>query len=655
MEKKRPVLSISMLVSDNRRDTIEKCMESLVPLRKAVPSELIIVDTGCTDGSIEIARKYADQVIRFDWCNDFAAARNAGLFACTGEWFMYLDDDEWFEDVSELISFFKGQEKEKYDAVWYIARNYQDFEGISYTDAHVGRIVKFVPGLRFCGKIHEWLQPVAKKIKKVTSFVHHYGYAFKTEEDRQKHSQRNVSLLLDYIKEFPEDIRMCCQLVQEYRAVKQYEDALALAEKTLSETKFPATSLFVQYLWLATARCYNGMEKYEKALEVFLKIDKEIPLSHEAKLVLHHERAVSYGFLEREEELQQECRRYLAEYDREPEEEEFPVMDLSGFASTYVRQVVARYGILSIVRSGIQTYAEEFFDAIDWEENKEEASKLISALFQSYTESGNAGLLLKNLPKAVCIREMEELIYGNIDSFYRRYPERREAFLETLEQLQLRSGNFAYFHLVYTIGKGITTFRDVQEYYELSDRKYDEEVMKLLSDKVDFTKLEECREYLLLAADQEKIEWEMLESYLAGVKQTAGHIFHAEWSSLTGMTWLPGEFRFVVEIEEALRNSTDMATWGEKLKCAAKADPTMVSVVRALAGERPAGTAKEESVLQKEKDEQTELLALAKQLKEMVRNQIAAGKKEEARAILTELSMILPEDPEVKKLLTLTE
>ena len=92
-EKNRPVLSISMLVSNNRRDTIEKCMESLVPLMKAIPSELIIVDTGCTDGSVDIARKYADKVVQFTWCKDFSAARNAGLVECTGEWFLYLDDD----------------------------------------------------------------------------------------------------------------------------------------------------------------------------------------------------------------------------------------------------------------------------------------------------------------------------------------------------------------------------------------------------------------------------------------------------------------------------------------------------------------------------------------------------------------------------------
>ena len=189
MEKKRPILSISMLVSNNRRDTIEMCMESLVPLMKAVPSELIIVDTGCTDGSVDVARKYADKVVQFTWCKDFSAARNAGLSECTGEWFLYLDDDEWFEDVSELIAFLTSEERKHCDAVWYIQRNYDNFEGTVYNDTFVGRMVKLTPETKFCGKIHEWLEPIPRMIKRTGAYVHHYGYGW----HRHKTPRRSLS------------------------------------------------------------------------------------------------------------------------------------------------------------------------------------------------------------------------------------------------------------------------------------------------------------------------------------------------------------------------------------------------------------------------------------------------------------------------------
>ena len=91
-------LSISILVS-NHIDTVRKCLESVKPLLDRLRAELIVVDTGSTDGSIDVAKEYTDKIIPFVWCNDFSAARNVGLKAAHGEWFLYLDDDEWFDDI----------------------------------------------------------------------------------------------------------------------------------------------------------------------------------------------------------------------------------------------------------------------------------------------------------------------------------------------------------------------------------------------------------------------------------------------------------------------------------------------------------------------------------------------------------------------------
>ena len=73
------LVTISMLIS-NRINTVEKCFESFRPLLEQIPSEFIAVDTvgdENSDGSIDVARKYADKIVHFEWCDDFAAARNA--------------------------------------------------------------------------------------------------------------------------------------------------------------------------------------------------------------------------------------------------------------------------------------------------------------------------------------------------------------------------------------------------------------------------------------------------------------------------------------------------------------------------------------------------------------------------------------------------
>ena len=132
-------LTISLLVSD-RKETLKRCLDSIVPLLKEVNSELIIVFTGKDESVLEIARQYTSHIIPFTWCNDFSKARNAGLTEASGEWFLYLDDDEWFENVTEIVEFFKSGEYRDYETATYVQRNYDDWEGRFYNDAQVGRM-----------------------------------------------------------------------------------------------------------------------------------------------------------------------------------------------------------------------------------------------------------------------------------------------------------------------------------------------------------------------------------------------------------------------------------------------------------------------------------------------------------------------------------
>ena len=113
-------LTIGLLVS-NRIKYIRQVMEALKPLLDAVPSELIAVDTKGedSDGSIEVVKEYTDKVYPFTWCNDFAAARNVTFEHARGEWYMYLDDDEVFDDVQEIIDFFLSGEYKNFGAGYY--------------------------------------------------------------------------------------------------------------------------------------------------------------------------------------------------------------------------------------------------------------------------------------------------------------------------------------------------------------------------------------------------------------------------------------------------------------------------------------------------------------------------------------------------------
>ena len=121
--EKTIVLTISLLVS-GRKETTLRCLDSLHPLMESITSELILVDTGCSSTFLDQLRSYADRIIPFVWCDDFSMARNAGLSQARGEWFLYIDDDEWFEDTGAIETFFTSGEYKEYGYANYVQRNF---------------------------------------------------------------------------------------------------------------------------------------------------------------------------------------------------------------------------------------------------------------------------------------------------------------------------------------------------------------------------------------------------------------------------------------------------------------------------------------------------------------------------------------------------
>lgn len=217
-------LTISLLAS-NRGAMLKRCLESIKPLLAEVSSELIIVYTGDSAQVLETAKEYTDVIIPFRWCNDFSAARNVGLKQAKGQWFLYLDDDEWFEDVSEICQFLKNGEEKHYNSAFYIQRNYDDLNGLSYMDAHVGRMIRISPEVRFERAIHENLVPFRNPVKYFNAFVHHYGYCRCGKEKEYKKAGRNIPMLEQEIHKHPMEGHNYVQLAQEYYICKEYEKA----------------------------------------------------------------------------------------------------------------------------------------------------------------------------------------------------------------------------------------------------------------------------------------------------------------------------------------------------------------------------------------------------------------------------------------------
>lgn len=366
------ILTISLLVS-NRPDTIEKCLESLQVLRQKVSSELILVDTGCGEKVRSIIEKYADQIIEFEWCKDFAKARNVGLKAAHGKWFMYLDDDEWFEDTEEMEKFFCTDEWEKYGYALYRQRNYSNKEGSIYSDALVGRMVRLNSDIRFQYSIHECFANIKGPTKIFNTYVHHYGYIYETYRDFYMHSQRNVKPLLMEHKKDIHNLRHQTHLAQEYNGLKEYKESIEISLNGISNYVPKSNSdEYINSLYVNVVECYTKMFEFSIALSYAKKYITDGRMNELGKAKMASLLCEIYYNLEDYENCISSTNSYLEAYRLQEKDSDY----YANYASLFLycfddREINANIGfaIRASIRLKNTKLAKRFFDYIDFDKN----------------------------------------------------------------------------------------------------------------------------------------------------------------------------------------------------------------------------------------------------------------------------------------------
>lgn len=368
---KRIRLSISILISD-RPDTVLKCLKSLDSLRRKVPTELILVDTGCGEQVRKLVEPFADEVVEFPWCNDFSKARNAGLKRAKGEWFLYLDDDEWFGDTDALEDFFLSDKYLHYNYGSYLQRNYSDQEGRNYSDAYVGRLIRLEPGVEFMYAVHEVFSKVRMPWIRLHCYVHHYGYVFKSEEEARKHSKRNIELLLAEHEKEPGELRHIAQLVQEYNILEEWEKSIDISWEGIRNAKCGiSTTQFLGGLYANLTRNYVVLKRYESAIEI---AEKYLALEDSDEL----DRAAVYSqlciaYLEKGEyaESINAAERYLDFYKRWEKNRDATAL-YESLALPFFSEGCRQNILCVVVQGGAQlrdgALAKCFFEQINWKE-----------------------------------------------------------------------------------------------------------------------------------------------------------------------------------------------------------------------------------------------------------------------------------------------
>ncbi|HEX9048764.1 MAG TPA: glycosyltransferase, partial [Verrucomicrobiae bacterium] len=226
-------LSVCLIVK-NEEKFLAQCLKSV----RDLADQIVVVDTGSTDHTVEIAREFGAELHAFAWCDDFAAARNAALEHATGDWVLMLDADE------ELPAAQHARLRADMSSATTMAFRLplvnagQENEGRSF----VPRLFRNLPGVFFTGRIHE--QIFASLIERSknwglktalgTAELLHHGYAREMVRDRNK-VERNLKLLRAAIEEAPADVNLVMNLGLELvrsgdvaAGVERYREAFAL-------------------------------------------------------------------------------------------------------------------------------------------------------------------------------------------------------------------------------------------------------------------------------------------------------------------------------------------------------------------------------------------------------------------------------------------
>ncbi|HEX7292521.1 MAG TPA: glycosyltransferase [Conexibacter sp.] len=223
-------LSLCMIVKDEE-EMLPRCLAAAAP----AVDEIVIVDTGSSDRTIEIAREFGATVIEREWTGSFSEARNVSFDAATGDWLMFLDADEVLveEDAARLRAL-RGKTWRECFYLTEISYTGELGDGTAATHTAL-RVFRARPEYRFSGTLHEQIAEtlplhIPERIEATDIRVEHYGYLGAVRDAKEK-SRRNIELLLRQRDAGASDPFLHFNLGSEYGAVGDARAALEQFER----------------------------------------------------------------------------------------------------------------------------------------------------------------------------------------------------------------------------------------------------------------------------------------------------------------------------------------------------------------------------------------------------------------------------------------
>ncbi|MCM3493469.1 glycosyltransferase [Paenibacillus lactis] len=262
---KKQTISLCMIVKNEER-CIERCLTSV----KDIVDEIIIVDTGSNDNTIEIAKKFTDQIFSIEWNGDFAEARNHALKYATGDYILSLDADEWLDQDSQT----KARNIQLNEDYYYVRIRNIIRRGVQESHSYI-RLFRNI-GLEYTGKIHEqieyWNFPELKS-GEADFYINHDGYKEEVVASQNK-SQRNLAIILKEIEEKPSAFGYF-NLGTQYKLMGELEKAIEAYKKSFS---MGSDYVFTHKLIIYLVQCLLEQKRYVESLDILNDVILMYPL-----------------------------------------------------------------------------------------------------------------------------------------------------------------------------------------------------------------------------------------------------------------------------------------------------------------------------------------------------------------------------------------
>jgi len=261
-------ISLCMIVK-NEEEFLENCLNSV----KNIVSEIIIVDTGSTDDTVKIAKKFGARIFHYTWNDDFSAARNFSLSKATQSWILVLDADETIatNDINKL-KFLVSKEA----AYSFITRNYVKSKNVENQKSCTGEykeetgFIGWCPSkkvrlflnknAKFVGKVHELIEDAnSSEIIESDIPIHHFGFQKNTIEK----SKTYLKLGQEKLAQDVNNIKANYELAIQYMSLNNFDEALVMWRR-LTQLQ-PENEEF--YAQMGTT--YNLLHNYIEAEKCF--------------------------------------------------------------------------------------------------------------------------------------------------------------------------------------------------------------------------------------------------------------------------------------------------------------------------------------------------------------------------------------------------